>query len=58
MLAIQARALSKYILMQSDNEQQPPNYIGNKVAGITFQNKAQCKSDRPLRLLNRSNYSA
>jgi endo-1,3(4)-beta-glucanase len=39
MLAVQARSLSNYVLMQNDNTVQPANYIPNKVAGITFENK-------------------
>jgi endo-1,3(4)-beta-glucanase len=39
MLAIQARALSSYFLMQSSNNVQPPNFIGNKAEGILFENK-------------------
>ena len=34
MLAIQARTLRNYFLMQSNNVNQPTNFIGNKVAGI------------------------
>jgi endo-1,3(4)-beta-glucanase len=40
MLAIEARALSSYFLMQSDNTIQPADYIGNKADGILFENKA------------------
>jgi endo-1,3(4)-beta-glucanase len=39
MLAIQARALSNYFLMQSNNVVQPSNFIGNKADGILFENK-------------------
>jgi endo-1,3(4)-beta-glucanase len=39
MLAIQARALSSYFLMQSDNAVQPPQFVGNKADGILFENK-------------------
>ena len=39
MLAIQARALSNYFLMQAGNAVQPPNFIGNKADGILFENK-------------------
>ncbi|KAH7019239.1 endo-1,3(4)-beta-glucanase [Ilyonectria destructans] len=38
-LAIQARTLSQHYLYTSDNVQQPKNFIGNKVAGIVFENK-------------------
>ena len=34
MLAIQKRSFENYILMKSDNINQPANFIGNKVAGI------------------------
>ncbi|PGG99183.1 endo-1,3(4)-beta-glucanase [Blastomyces parvus] len=40
MLAILARSLNNYFLMKSDNTNQPPNFIGNKVTGILFENKA------------------
>jgi len=39
MLAVEARALDKYFLMQSANTVQPPKFIGNKVTGIMFDNK-------------------
>jgi endo-1,3(4)-beta-glucanase len=39
MLAIQARALSNYFLMQRNNVIQPPRFIGNKADGILFENK-------------------
>ncbi|MCJ1274857.1 hypothetical protein MMC21_002655 [Puttea exsequens] len=39
MLAIQARTLSNYFLMQSNNVNQPANFIGNKATGILFENK-------------------
>ena len=39
MLAIQARTLPLYYLYTDDNTVQPPDYIGNKVAGILFENK-------------------
>ncbi|KAF6840255.1 glycoside hydrolase family 81 protein [Colletotrichum plurivorum] len=38
-LAIIARALQNYYLYKSDNAVQPPQFIGNKVAGILFENK-------------------
>jgi endo-1,3(4)-beta-glucanase len=38
-LAITARSLQKYFLYESNNTTQPPNMIGNKVAGILFENK-------------------
>lgn len=38
-LAITARALQNYYLYTSDNTVQPANFIGNKVAGILFENK-------------------
>ena len=40
MLAIQARSLPAYFLMASSNTNQPPQFIGNKVTGILFENKA------------------
>ncbi|KAF2432715.1 endo-1,3-beta-glucanase [Tothia fuscella] len=39
-LAILARSLRNYFLMTFDNTVQPPNFIGNKVTGILFENKA------------------
>ncbi|CAM1501907.1 Fc.00g038910.m01.CDS01 [Cosmosporella sp. VM-42] len=39
MLAVQARSLQSYYLYQSDNTIQPSEFIGNKVAGILFENK-------------------
>ncbi|ORY62572.1 family 81 glycosyl hydrolase [Pseudomassariella vexata] len=39
MLAIIARSLSQYYLYTSDNKVQPSNFIGNRVAGILFENK-------------------
>lgn len=39
MLAIQARSFRHYFLMESDNRIQPPEFIGNKVTGILFENK-------------------
>jgi len=38
-LAITARSLQNYYLYTSDNTIQPANFIGNKVAGILFENK-------------------
>jgi endo-1,3(4)-beta-glucanase len=38
-LAITARSLQNYFLYTSDNVNQPLNFIGNKVAGILFENK-------------------
>ena len=34
MLSILARSLNNYFLLQSDNTNQPANFIGNKVTGI------------------------
>ena len=34
MLSIQARTLSNYFLMQSNNPNQPADFVGNKVTGI------------------------
>ncbi|KAK8878996.1 glycosyl hydrolase family 81 [Apiospora arundinis] len=39
MLAIITRSLSQYYLYTSDNKVQPSNFIGNRVAGILFENK-------------------
>ncbi|KAL1877327.1 hypothetical protein VTK73DRAFT_8780 [Phialemonium thermophilum] len=38
-LAIMARSLPSYYLYTSDNTVQPSQFIGNKVAGILFENK-------------------
>ncbi|XP_014558507.1 glycoside hydrolase family 81 protein [Bipolaris victoriae FI3] len=38
-LAIQARSLRNYFLMESDNKNQPPTFTKNKVTGILFENK-------------------
>ncbi|KAI9825391.1 MAG: hypothetical protein M1832_001121 [Thelocarpon impressellum] len=40
MLAILARTLRNYFLMESSNQNQPANFIDNKVTGILFENKA------------------
>jgi endo-1,3(4)-beta-glucanase len=39
MLAIQARSLDNYYLYRDSNEVQPREYIGNRAAGIMFENK-------------------
>ncbi|KAK7750753.1 endo-1,3-beta glucanase [Diatrype stigma] len=39
MLSVMARSLNHYYLYTSDNQVQPSNFIGNKVAGILFENK-------------------
>ncbi|KAK3316192.1 glycoside hydrolase family 81 protein [Apodospora peruviana] len=39
MLSIQARSMQAYYLYNKNNTVQPPNFIGNKVAGILFENK-------------------
>lgn len=39
MLAIQARSFRHYFLMESDNKDQPPQFLNNKVTGILFENK-------------------
>ncbi|KAI2610106.1 family 81 glycosyl hydrolase [Hypoxylon fragiforme] len=39
MLAIIARSLNRYYLYTEDNTIQPPEFIGNRVAGILFENK-------------------
>ncbi|KKP06735.1 glycosyl hydrolase family 81 [Trichoderma harzianum] len=38
-LSIIARSLQNYYLYKSDNDVQPKQFIGNKVAGILFENK-------------------
>jgi endo-1,3(4)-beta-glucanase len=38
-LAVQARSLRNYFLMTSDNQNQPPSFLHNKVTGILFENK-------------------
>jgi endo-1,3(4)-beta-glucanase len=43
MLAVQARALSNYFLMQSTNQVQPAQFIPNMVSGILFENKVDRK---------------
>lgn len=39
MLAVQARSMNDYFLYSDDNTIEPPQYIGNKVSGILFENK-------------------
>lgn len=39
MLAIMRRSMNMYMLFSDDNKIQPANFIRNKVAGITFENK-------------------
>lgn len=39
MLAVTARSLTNYYLMQTNNTVEPPRYIGNRAAGILFENK-------------------
>jgi endo-1,3(4)-beta-glucanase len=39
MLSVLSRSLRNYFLMENDNVNQPPSFIGNKVPGITFENK-------------------
>jgi endo-1,3(4)-beta-glucanase len=38
-IAIQTRSFCNYFLMESNNKNQPSNFIGNKVSGILFENK-------------------
>ncbi|TKA77517.1 hypothetical protein B0A49_03340 [Cryomyces minteri] len=38
-LAVLRRSLDNYFLMKSDNAVQPPQFIGEKVTGILFENK-------------------
>ncbi|KAK9237993.1 endo-1,3(4)-beta-glucanase [Lipomyces kononenkoae] len=40
MLAVMRRAMNAYMLMNNTNTIQPQNFIGNKVSGILFENKA------------------
>ncbi|KAH8700490.1 endo-1,3-beta-glucanase Engl1 [Talaromyces proteolyticus] len=40
MLAILRRSLSNYFLMEDNNFNQPRDFIGNRVTGILFENKA------------------
>ncbi|KIW94756.1 uncharacterized protein Z519_04733 [Cladophialophora bantiana CBS 173.52] len=40
MLSVLARSLQNYFLMTSNNTNQPAPFIGNKVTGILFENKA------------------
>ncbi|KAK2000546.1 family 81 glycosyl hydrolase [Colletotrichum falcatum] len=39
-LAVAARSLRSYFLMAGDNDVQPPGFIGNRVAGILWDRKA------------------
>lgn len=39
MLAVMRRSMNMYMLFSDDNTIQPKNFIKNKVAGITFENK-------------------
>lgn len=39
MLAVMKRSLGSYFYMQNENTVQPSQFIGNKVPGITFENK-------------------
>ncbi|GFG10203.1 putative endo-1,3(4)-beta-glucanase 2 [Aspergillus udagawae] len=39
MLGILRRSLRNYFLMESDNKNQPANFVANKVTGILFENK-------------------
>jgi endo-1,3(4)-beta-glucanase len=43
MLSILARTLRHYYLMEESNRNQPPRFIGNKVAGIV---SCSCRSPR------------
>jgi endo-1,3(4)-beta-glucanase len=38
-LAVQARSIRNYFLLTSDNQNQPPQFLHNKVTGILFENK-------------------
>ena len=39
MLSVLARSLQSYFLYEDDNDVMPPQFIGNKVSGILFENK-------------------
>lgn len=39
MLSVMRRSMNKYMLFLDDNKDQPGNFVRNKVAGITFENK-------------------
>ncbi|KAL4963801.1 glucan endo-1,3-beta-D-glucosidase [Aspergillus stella-maris] len=39
MLGVLRRSFTNYFLMESNNVNHPPNFIGNKVTGILFENK-------------------
>lgn len=39
MLAVMKRSLCEYFLMSNNNQVQPGEFIGNKIPGITFENK-------------------
>lgn len=39
MLAVMKRSMSHYFLMETNNVVEPNNFIGNKIPGITFENK-------------------
>jgi endo-1,3(4)-beta-glucanase len=38
-LAVQARSVHNYFLLESDNQNQPASFLGNKATGILFENK-------------------
>src|ERR1700753_1128521 len=38
-IAVQQRSFHNYFLMEANNNIQPPQFIGNKVTGILFENK-------------------
>jgi endo-1,3(4)-beta-glucanase len=40
MTSVATRSIQTYFLMERDNNAHPPNFIGNKVTGIFFENKA------------------
>ena len=55
MLSIQARTFSNYFLLQSNNVNQPANFIGNKVTGIVCNNPdVPCPLPRVLLIHNNS----
>jgi endoglucanase Acf2 len=43
-LAIQARSFNNYFYLDAANNVHPARFIGNKVAGILFENKVDCTS--------------
>ncbi|ORX96514.1 endo-1,3-beta-glucanase Engl1 [Clohesyomyces aquaticus] len=46
MLAIQARSFSHYFYMQDNNTTAPQQFVGNKISGISFENKVDYSTYR------------